>query len=205
MTNWSIPPFTNNREARYALALSSHGGDRSADLPGGLFGRSAVQSCLEKSFASVPGRNRSTANSSHPTEGRIAIVTDAGRDAVDAAAPMTNGAYRGRRSRVVLTPRRRRQVGDDASHHTNDGDKKARSPERARRKPLKPLRAGMPGDSGGLVVTNSCAFYFCTRGRGCSGHPAFPAPSLEGRATPFGRTILCRTRAHCAAGSWTHI
>jgi hypothetical protein len=26
-------------------------------------------------------------------------------------APMTNGAYRGRRSRVVLTPRRRRQVG----------------------------------------------------------------------------------------------
>jgi hypothetical protein len=26
-------------------------------------------------------------------------------------------------------------------------------PGRARRKPLKPLRAGMPGDSGGLVVT----------------------------------------------------
>src|ERR1700681_253658 len=30
---------------------------------------------------------------------------------------------------------------------------KARSPGRARRKPLKPLRAGMPGDSGVLVVT----------------------------------------------------
>jgi hypothetical protein len=29
-----------------------------------------------------------------------------------------------------------------------DGDKKARSPGRARRKPLKPLRAGMPGESG---------------------------------------------------------
>src|SRR6202140_5272462 len=28
----------------------------------------------------------------------------------------------------------------------SDGDKKARSPGRARRKPLKPLRAGMPGD-----------------------------------------------------------
>jgi hypothetical protein len=34
-----------------------------------------------------------------------------------------------------------------------DGDKKARSPGRARRKPLKPLRAGMPGDLGGPVVT----------------------------------------------------
>jgi hypothetical protein len=29
---------------------------------------------------------------SRPTEGRLAIVTDAGRDAVDAAAPLTNGA-----------------------------------------------------------------------------------------------------------------
>jgi hypothetical protein len=28
---------------------------------------------------------------SHPTEGRIAIVTDAGRDAVDAMVPLTNG------------------------------------------------------------------------------------------------------------------
>ena len=35
----------------------------------------------------------------------------------------------------------------------NDGGKRARSPRRARRKPLKPLRAGMPGDSGVLVVT----------------------------------------------------
>jgi hypothetical protein len=30
----------------------------------------------------------------------------------------------------------------------DDGDKQARSPGRARRKPLKPLRAGMPGESG---------------------------------------------------------
>jgi hypothetical protein len=34
-----------------------------------------------------------------------------------------------------------------------DGGKRARSPGRARRKPLKPLRAGMPGDSGVLVAT----------------------------------------------------
>src|ERR1700687_93021 len=36
----------------------------------------------------------------------------------------------------------------------------------------------MPGESGGPVVTNSCAFLFRTRGCGCIGHPAFPAPSL---------------------------
>src|SRR6266403_2358592 len=34
-----------------------------------------------------------------------------------------------------------------------DGGKQARSPARARRKPLKPLRAGTSGDSGVLVVT----------------------------------------------------
>jgi hypothetical protein len=30
------------------------------------------------------------------------------------------------------------------------------------------------------VVTNACAFYFCARGCGCNGHPAFPTPSLGG-------------------------
>src|SRR6266850_1281071 len=66
-----------------------------------------------------------------------------------------------RRSRVVLTPRRWRQVrgvksarpGLDKNMSAGDGGKTARSPGRARRKPLKPLRAGMPGDSGVLVVT----------------------------------------------------
>jgi hypothetical protein len=53
---------------------------------------------------------------------------------------------------------------------------------RARRKPLKPLRAGMSGDSGVLVVTRvRSTTTKCTRGRGCNGHPAFPTPSLGGR------------------------
>src|SRR6202035_986778 len=39
----------------------------------------------------------------------------------------------GRRRRVVLTPRRRRQVG--GGNTIDDGDKKARSPGRARNKP----------------------------------------------------------------------
>src|ERR1700694_1986095 len=64
----------------------------------------------------------------------------------------------------------------------NDGGKQARSPGRARRKPLKPLRAGMPGDSGVLVVTRVRSTNTkCTRGRGCNGHPAFPTPSMGGR------------------------
>ena len=62
------------------------------------------------------------------------------RDAMDAAATQDERRCGGRRSRVVLMPRRWHQVGDDASHHAGDGGKKARSPGRARRKPLKPLR-----------------------------------------------------------------
>jgi hypothetical protein len=45
-----------------------------------------------------------------PLEGRLAIVTNAGRDAVDAGGASDEGASCGRRSRVVLTPRRWRQV-----------------------------------------------------------------------------------------------
>src|SRR3954466_13669676 len=60
-----------------------------------------------------------------------------------------------------------------------DGDKKARSPGRSRRKLLKPLRAGMPGCSGEPTVTTSCALYpFCTRDCGCIKRPAFPTPFL---------------------------
>src|SRR6266446_2586902 len=63
----------------------------------------------------------------------------------------------------------------------DDGGKRARSPGRARHKLLKPLRAGMPGDSGVLVVTRVLsANTKCTRGRGCNGHPAFPTPSVFG-------------------------
>src|ERR1700721_4787642 len=104
------------------------------------------------------------------------------------AALLTRAPARGRRSRVVLTPRRRRQVGE--RDFTGDGDKKARSPGRARNKLLTPSRAGMPGDPGATVVTNARAYYHSTRGCGCIGHPAFPAPPW-GSATPFvsGRKI----------------
>jgi hypothetical protein len=54
------------------------------------------------------------------------------------AALLTRALACGRRSRVVLTPRRRRQVSGRT--FADDGDKKARSPGRVRRKPLKPSR-----------------------------------------------------------------
>src|SRR5712664_4170648 len=44
------------------------------------------------------------------------------------------------------------QPGLDKNISADDGGKRARSPGRARRKPLKPLRAGTPGDSGVLVL-----------------------------------------------------
>jgi hypothetical protein len=56
----------------------------------------------------------------------------------------TNAPTSGRRSRVVLTPRRWRQIVDNAAHCDDDGDNKPGSPGRARRKPLKPFARGMP-------------------------------------------------------------
>jgi hypothetical protein len=62
-------------------------GKPAATVPDGQISELAVQSCLQKYFASPFGRN-SFIDSNRPTplQGRIAIVTDAGWDAVDAAA-----------------------------------------------------------------------------------------------------------------------
>ena len=53
---------------------------------------------------------------------------------------------------------------------------------------VKTIARGMPGDSGVTVVTMLvCFVLFCTRGCGCIGHPAFPAPSVF-----FGRTVFAK-------------
>jgi hypothetical protein len=62
------------------------------------------------------------------------------RDAMDACRAQDERMASGRRSRVVLISRRRYQLGDNASRYAGDGGNKARSPGRARRKPLKPSR-----------------------------------------------------------------
>src|SRR5712672_2639365 len=130
---------------------------------------------------------------SHPTEGRIMIVTDAGVKSCGGSFGSTGL--------------------DKTFNLQGDGGKRARSPGRAQRKPLKPLRAGMPGDSGVLVVTRvRSTTTKCTRGRGCNGHPAFPTPSKgrkihqrlgriarRGRRRAFGRHCERSEAIHKAA------
>jgi hypothetical protein len=65
--------------------------------------------------------------------GALANVINEGQDAVDAEALLDEQRGCGRRSRVVLMPRRWHQVG--GSDSINDGGKEARSPGRARYKP----------------------------------------------------------------------
>jgi hypothetical protein len=62
------------------------------DLPDGQISHWAVQPCLQKYFCFSEIQIRLYDSHPVPLEGRIAIVTDAGREAVDAAALLTNGA-----------------------------------------------------------------------------------------------------------------
>jgi hypothetical protein len=89
----------------------------------------------------------------------------------------------GRRSRVVLTSRRWRQVG--GSRFADDGDKNARSPGRPRRKPLKPFAQGRPDEFGGPVVTTLvCSFCFACEAAGAS------SARLSLRPLYFGGTTI---------------
>jgi hypothetical protein len=102
----------------------------------------------------MPSRPRS--------EGRFAIVTNVGNGMRwTQAARLTSALPCGRRSRVVLTPRRWCQVGGGNS--AGDGGKQARSPGRARRKPLKPLRRGCRVNPAVTVVTMLVWFLFFPR------------------------------------------
>src|SRR5262249_3252476 len=58
------------------------------------------------------------------------------------------------------------------------------------------LAQGMPDCFGGPVVTNSCAFYHCTRGCRCTERPAFPVPSPIGGHdnAELGRKRVARRR-----------
>jgi hypothetical protein len=104
---------------------------------------------------------------------------------------------------VVLAPRRWCQVGGRKS--ADDGGKKARSPGRARSKPLKPLRGECRMLSGASAVNTRAHTYYPQRARGCgcTGHPAFPAPSVfEG---PISSTTRARSAPReCEAVSWRH-
>src|SRR5229473_2646659 len=91
-----------------------------------------------------------------------------------------------RRSRVVLTPRRWRQVRGCCVGPTgrgyNVGSRATVAKEPGRRGEREISRKTIAcGNAGRFRCTRcySCAFYHykCTRGRGCNGRPAFPTPS----------------------------
>src|SRR3984893_9647894 len=88
-------------------------------------------------FAIDPTRIYILAILSH-SEGRYANVTDVGAGCDGRGGARDGRCQCGRRSRVVLTPRRWCQAC--GKYSAGDGGKRARSPGRARRKPLKPLR-----------------------------------------------------------------
>ena len=91
--------------------------------------------------------------------------------------------FRGRRNRVVLTPSRRCQVGEDTSPATVATERG--SPGRVRIS-RKPSRAGMSGNSGGLVViTLVCFFIFARKAAGALGARHSPRPfRAEQKAQP---------------------
>jgi hypothetical protein len=112
------------------------------------------------------------------------------------ATPLTKACACGRRSRVVLTPRRWRQVSRKCPR--GDGGKQARSPRRARRKPLKPLRRE------GRAFRRTCGFYPCAfllhRGLRVRQAPGFPCALLFLRDN-----VPATTRTHRAAGRLTRM
>jgi hypothetical protein len=110
---------------------------------------------------------------------RSSRTLGAGSDGRGCALDEQHGG--GRRSRVVLTPRRWRQVDGairqrwwQESPVTKESSKETVTPSRreGRVTPCEP------------VVDYRVLTTLCTRGCGCAVHPVFPAPSLEGRAAP---------------------
>src|ERR1700678_2299465 len=144
-----------------------------------------VQSPSQKYSGSLLTQITSISFASRPnTEGRFAIVTNVGHGMRWTQAALLTRA---------LCLRTAKSCGPDASMvgvksaelSAGDGDKQARSPGRARRKPLKPLRAGMPGDPGATVVTNARAFYSTRAAAGATGTRHSPLPLGAAPRPPF--------------------
>src|ERR1035437_31872 len=105
----------------------------------------------------------------------------------------------------TLAPSLRRHVGPTGRGHAKSADdvrKQARSPGRARSKPLKPLRAGMPGDPGATVVTTLvCYQHTAHEAAGAKGTRHSPRPPLGGRFMHRLGRIAPRDREAVAANN----
>jgi hypothetical protein len=167
-----------------------------------------VQPCSQKYLSfhltQITGLSRAIP---FPIEGRFAIVTDVGfgmrwtRRCAGRSAPMRTAKPCGPDAptlafKLVMMPAH--QAIDVArAHHTGDGGNEARSPRRARSKPLKPLRREGRIDPTSPVVTNSCAFYFAHEAAGAAGtRSSLRPPCSEARGSCITRTFLvARTRS----------
>ena len=194
-----------------------------------------VQLSLQKYTSSLSSPNQCFFRAVPPRqEGRIAVVTNARRDAVDARASAHKmpqgelnlmsgkrcagyGARCVRQNRVVLAPVAGVKLPvatsiqpDRLSHQAgSDGGKTNSSPGRARHKPSTHCagNAGVPRLY--LYARVRTRYQHCTRDRGCSKHPAFPAPSHLGdksckpRAPRVARPRDCIHR-HCERSEAIH-
>ncbi len=114
------------------------------------------------------------------------------------AALLTRARACGRRSRVVLTPRRWRQVLEKQASWGRWWQTSPVTKESAK-ETVKTIAQGRPGVPVDLWRRTRVLSTLCTRGCGCSGHPAFPAPS------DFWADGSCTTRALRAAGKRSHM
>jgi hypothetical protein len=97
------------------------------------------------------------------SRGTLAIVTNVGRGMRWTLVVCQTNAPKRTAKSCGLDASTLASTRDNASALRGDGGKKARSPERARRKPLKPIAQEKPERFGGPVVTNSCLLFFDTR------------------------------------------
>jgi len=106
------------------------------------------------------------------------------------AALLTRALACGRRSRVVLTPRRWRQASQ--KYLRGDGDKKARSPGRARRKPLKPLRREGRVFRWTCGDALACFLHFARGAAGAAGTRLSLRPLISGGWFSHNSGVSCR-------------
>src|SRR5258705_10921051 len=161
------------------LAIPPHyrGGSRSSRTRGGMRWTRQRFAC-----DGIAGRVARPV-SSHPARGRETI-------AADGKIVWSRRPDAGVKFAEVLSA----LPGSDKTISANDGGKRARSPGRARHKPLKPLRAGMPGDSGVPVASTPVLSTFAQGAAGAAGTRHSPRPCFK------GGTFLAKSRACRAAG-----
>ena len=137
--------------------------------PDGLFCESHVYPPSQKYSASLFTQITCVSLPSRPTRGAARDRHGRGTGCGGRGrCQKTNDIACGRRSRVVLTPRRWRQVGDDASASRRRWWQTSPVTRESPEETVKTIAQGNAGCPGEPVVT-PCAFYLCTRTAGAAG------------------------------------